>query len=67
MSLRSEILAVMALPLIVLIVATSALLRSRQQTTRALVAERDAVAVRDTLENILVDLTNAESATRATC
>jgi diguanylate cyclase (GGDEF)-like protein len=64
MSLRSKILAVMALPLIVLIVATSALLRSRQQTTKALVAERAAVAVRDTLEHILVDLTNAESATR---
>lgn len=64
MSLRSKILAIMALPLIVLVIATSALLRSRERTTEALVAERNAVAVRDTLEHILVDLTDAEDATR---
>jgi diguanylate cyclase (GGDEF)-like protein len=64
MSLRSKILAVMALPLIVLVIATSALVRSRQQTTEALVAERHAVAVRDTLEHILGDLTDAETGTR---
>jgi len=63
-SLRSKILAVMAVPVIVLGIATGALLRARQQTTEALVAERDAVAVRDTLDRILVDLTDAETGSR---
>jgi diguanylate cyclase (GGDEF)-like protein len=54
----------MALPLIVLVIATSALLISRRQTTEALVAERNAVAVRDTLDHILVDLTDAETGSR---
>jgi hypothetical protein len=45
-SLRSKILAVMAIPVIVLGISTGALLRARQQTTEALVAERNAVAVR---------------------
>jgi diguanylate cyclase (GGDEF)-like protein len=63
-SLRSKILAIMALPLIVLVIATSALLISRRQTTEALVAERNAVAVRDTLDHILVDLTDAETGSR---
>ena len=64
MSLRSKILAVMAIPVIVLGIATGALLRARQQTTEALVAERNAVAVRDTLDRILVDLTDAETGSR---
>ncbi len=64
MSLRSKILAVMAVPVIVLGVATGALLQARQQTTEALDAERSAVAVRDTLDRILVDLTDAETGSR---
>jgi diguanylate cyclase (GGDEF)-like protein len=60
-SLRSKILATMALPSIVLVIATSALLISRSQTTEALMAERNAVAVRDTLDYVLVDLTDAET------
>lgn len=68
MSLRSKMLSIMALPLMVLVIATFALLRSRQQTTEALVAERNAAAVRETLERILVDLTGAESGSRGdTC
>ena len=63
-SLRSKILAVMAVPVIVLGIATGALLRARQQTTEALDAERNAVAVRDTLDQILVDLTDAETGSR---
>src|SRR6476619_3079991 len=63
-SLRFKILAVMALPVIVLGIATGALLRARQQTTEALVAERNAVAVRDSLDRILVDLTDAETGSR---
>ena len=64
MSLRSKILAVMAVPVVVLGIATGALLRARQQTTEALVAERNAVAVRDSLDHILVDLTDAETGSR---
>ena len=64
MSLRSKILAIMALPLIVLVIATFALLISRRQTTEALQAERNAVAVRDTLDHVLVDLTDAETGSR---
>jgi diguanylate cyclase (GGDEF)-like protein len=63
-SLRSKILAVMAIPVIVLGIATGALVRARQQTTEALVAERNAVAVRDSLDRILVDLTDAETGSR---
>ncbi|MGZ6544492.1 MAG: diguanylate cyclase domain-containing protein [Actinomycetota bacterium] len=54
----------MAVPVIVLGIATGALLQARQQTTEALVAERNAVAVRDTLDRILVDLTDAETGSR---
>jgi diguanylate cyclase (GGDEF)-like protein len=63
-SLRSKILVIMALPLVVLIIATAALVRSRQQTTEALAHERDAVSLRDALERVLVDLTDAETGTR---
>jgi diguanylate cyclase (GGDEF)-like protein len=63
-SLRSKILATMALPLIVLVIATFALLTSRRQTTEALTAERNAVAIRDTLDHVLVDLTDAETGSR---
>jgi diguanylate cyclase (GGDEF)-like protein len=54
----------MAIPVIVLGIATGALLRARQQTTEALDAERNAVAVRDSLDKILVDLTDAETGSR---
>jgi diguanylate cyclase (GGDEF)-like protein len=64
MSLRSKVLAIMALPVIVLLIATFALLRARQQNTEALGAERDAVGVQDTLDRVLADLTGAETGTR---
>ena len=64
MSLRSKMLAIMALPMLVLVIATFALLSTRHQTTEALVAERNAATVRATLEHILVDLTSAESGAR---
>ena len=64
MSLRSKILAVMAIPVIVLGIATGALLQARQQTTEALEAERNAVEVRNSLDRILVDLTDAETGSR---
>ncbi|MGZ5213049.1 MAG: diguanylate cyclase domain-containing protein [Actinomycetota bacterium] len=60
-SLRSKILAIMALPVMVLLIATFALLRARQQNSEALMAERDAVSVHDTLERVLADLTGAET------
>jgi diguanylate cyclase (GGDEF)-like protein len=64
MSLRSKILAIMALPLLVLVVATSALLVARRQTNEALLAERHAELVRVTLEDVAGDLTDAETGTR---
>lgn len=64
MSLRSKILAIMAVPVAVLIAATFALLASRQETTDALVAERREAALRDAFGQVLVDMTDAESATR---
>jgi diguanylate cyclase (GGDEF)-like protein len=63
-SLRSKILVIMALPLVVLVIATAALFTSRRQTTEALAHERDAVSLRDGLERVLVDLTDAETGTR---
>ena len=64
MSLRSKMLAIMALPVAVLLIATFAVLRARQQNTGALVAERNAVAVHDAFDRVLADLTSAETGTR---
>ena len=64
MSLRSKILAIMVVPVVVLFAATFALLASRQETTAALIAERHEAALRDAFGQVLVDMTDAESATR---
>lgn len=64
MSLRSKILAIMVIPVVVLVAATFALLASRQETTDALIAERHEAALRDAFGLVLVDMTDAESATR---
>jgi len=63
-SLRSKILAIMVVPVVVLFAATFALLASRQETTAALIAERHEAALRDAFGQVLVDMTDAESATR---
>jgi diguanylate cyclase (GGDEF)-like protein len=63
-SLRSKMLAIMALPVAVLVIATFALLRARQQNTEALVAERNATSIDDSLDRVLGDLTSAETGTR---
>jgi diguanylate cyclase (GGDEF)-like protein len=63
-SLRSKILAIMVIPVVVLVAATFALLASRQETTDALIAERHEAALRDAFGLVLVDMTDAESATR---
>ncbi|MGH2596645.1 MAG: diguanylate cyclase domain-containing protein [Actinomycetota bacterium] len=64
MSLRSKILTIMVVPVVVLFAATFALLASRQETTAALIAERHEAALRDAFGQVLVDMTDAESATR---
>ena len=64
MSLRFKILAVIVFPLVVLVAATFALFASRQLTTAALIAERREAALHDSFGQVLIDLTEAESATR---
>ena len=64
MSLRSKILIIMVVPVVVLIAATFALFASREQTTAALIAERHESALRDAFGQVLIDMTEAESATR---
>ena len=64
MSLRSKILAIMVVPVVVLIAATFALLASRQETTAALIDERHEAELRNAFGQVLVDMTDAESATR---
>ena len=64
MTIRSKIVAVMALPFVVLIATIPALLVSRDRSSEALSAEREAVVLRDALNRVFVDLTDAESGTR---
>ena len=64
MSLRSKILTIMVVPVVVLIAATFALLAARQETTDALNDERHEAALRDAFGQVLVDMTDAETATR---
>ena len=64
MTLRTKIIAIMAVPFVVLVAATLALVVSRDRATEALVAERQAVALRGAFERILVDLNDAETGTR---
>jgi diguanylate cyclase (GGDEF)-like protein len=54
----------MVVPVAVLVVATFALLAASRNSTDALVAERRAAALRTAYEQVLVDMTDAESATR---
>lgn len=64
MSIRSKIVAVMALPFVVLVATIPALLISRERSSEALSAEREVVALRDALNRVFVDLTDAETGTR---
>jgi len=63
LTLRTKIIAIMAVPFVVLVAATSALVSSRDRADDALEAERQAVALRSAFERILVDLTDAETGT----
>ena len=64
MSLRLKILAIMAIPVAVLLAATVALFASRNVTSAALDAERHTTALHDAFGQVLVDLNDAETATR---
>lgn len=64
MSLRSKILTILVVPVVVLVAATVVLFVSRQETTDALIAERHEAALHDAFGQVLVDMTDAESATR---
>jgi diguanylate cyclase (GGDEF)-like protein len=54
----------MAVPVAVLVAATFALLGSSRASADALVAERQAASLRKAYEDVLVDMTDSESATR---
>jgi diguanylate cyclase (GGDEF)-like protein len=60
MSLRAKILAVMAIPLVMLLAATIALIVSRDRTNQSLAAERYATALNDGYARVVADLTDAE-------
>ena len=64
LTLRPKILVVMVVPVAVLVVATFALLAASRDATDALNAERRAAALRTAYEQVLVDLTDAETGTR---
>jgi diguanylate cyclase (GGDEF)-like protein len=63
-SLRTKILAIMALPIVVLVAAMLALMVSRERTNQSLEAERYAAALGDGYEQVLADLVDAESGMR---
>jgi diguanylate cyclase (GGDEF)-like protein len=63
-SLRQKVLAIMAIPILVLVVATAGLLVSRRATTAALAAERHTTALHDAFGQVLIDLNDADTATR---
>jgi diguanylate cyclase (GGDEF)-like protein len=60
MSLRAKIMAIMALPIVVLVLATLALMVSRQRTNQSLAAERYATVLNDGYGRVVADLTGAE-------
>ena len=60
MSLRAKILAVMALPIVVLVAATLAIVVSRDRTNQSLAAERYSNALNDGYQRVVADLTEAE-------
>jgi CHASE3 domain sensor protein len=64
LTLRSKVLVIMAIPVAVLVAATFALLAASRDSADALIAERQAASLRGAYEDVLVDMTDAESATR---
>lgn len=64
MSLRAKILAIMALPIVVLVAATLALMVSRERTNESLAQERYTDALGDGYERVLADLVDAETGMR---
>lgn len=64
MTLRKKIMAVLAIPLLALVTSMAGMLVARVQTNEALGAERHAVALRATYEQVLTDLDDAETGTR---
>ena len=64
LTLRSKVLVIMAIPVAVLVAATFALLGSSRDSADALVAERQAASLHAAYEDVLVDMTDSESATR---
>jgi diguanylate cyclase (GGDEF)-like protein len=60
MSLRAKILVVMAVPIVVLVVATLALAVSRQRTNQSLEAERYSVALNQGYQRVVGDLVQAQ-------
>jgi len=64
LTLRSKVLVIMAIPVAVLVAATFALLAASRDSADALIAERQAASLREAYEDVLVDMTDSESATR---
>ena len=64
LTLRSKVLVIMAIPVAVLVAATFALLAASRDSADALIAERQAASLRGAYEDVLVDMTDTESATR---
>ncbi|MEO8425428.1 MAG: diguanylate cyclase [Actinomycetota bacterium] len=64
MSLRTKILAVMAVPFVVLVAATLALVISRQRTSQSLAAERYGAALNVGYERVVADMNEAEAGMR---
>ena len=64
LTLRSKVLVIMAIPVAVLVAATFALLAASRDSADALIAERQAASLRGAYEDVLVDMTDSESATR---
>ena len=61
LKLRSKILAVMAIPLVVLVATTAALFVSRERTNETLEAERHTYDIREALQDVLADMIDAET------
>ena len=64
MTLRKKILAIMAIPFVVLVVSTVAILYTRVRTSQALAAERHASAVLEQLHEVQTDLVDMEDGMR---
>jgi diguanylate cyclase (GGDEF)-like protein len=64
LKLRGKIVAVMAIPFVVLVADTGALLLSRGRTNDTLESERHTYAVREALQSVLEDMIDAETGMR---